>query len=89
MNKIMNRILLTNREAAVACGVNPKTWRTWSLLGFTPKPVVIGKRQFWRHDELVQWANADCPRREDWTYRPEINISKNFQKLCPFAGRPA
>lgn len=63
------QLLYNCRNAAFACGVDPKTWRAWNELGFTPKPVVIGKSHFWRIDELGKWIDAGCPRREEWTYR--------------------
>ena len=86
--KETRQLLLNGRKAADACGVSYKTWRMWHLVGYIPEPVMIGKSLFWRVDELVRWTEAKCPSRDEWTYRPEKDISKIFQKLCPFAGRP-
>jgi predicted DNA-binding transcriptional regulator AlpA len=44
-------------------------WRTWDLMGFTPKPVHIGKSVFWKYKELEEWITAGCPKREIWHYR--------------------
>jgi hypothetical protein len=66
----VKKLLYNCREAASACGVSSKTWRSWHVLGFIPLPVHVGKSLFWRTDELVKWTNAGCPPREDWTYCP-------------------
>ncbi len=76
-----NPFLYACNDAAHSCGVSSKTWRTWNLLGFTPKPIMIGKTFFWRVDELARWIEADCPKREEWHYRPQMNPAK----ICPFA----
>jgi hypothetical protein len=78
--------LYNARDAAKACGVSVRTWRTWDLLGYIPQPVKIGRSLFWRIEEMVLWIEAGCPHREQWTYQPE---KRNLQKLCPLAGRPA
>jgi predicted DNA-binding transcriptional regulator AlpA len=73
-DKKVRQLLLNCCDAAELCGINPKTWRTWGALGFTPKPLQIGKSLFWRADELIQWISAGCPRRVDWIYRPPKNL---------------
>jgi predicted DNA-binding transcriptional regulator AlpA len=73
-NKRVKQLLLNCRDAAELCGVNPKTWRTWGLLGYTPMPLQIGKSLFWRADELIQWIGEGCPKRADWLYRPPKNL---------------
>ena len=78
----VKKLLYDCTEAASACGVSPKTWRSWHVLGFVPKPVQIGKSLFWRTDELVKWTEAGCPSREDWTYCPHKMLQK---KLLPFS----
>jgi len=68
-NKDLRRLLLNCREAAFTCGVDSKTWRNWHLRGLIPTPVFVGRSLFWRLEELVQWIEADCPKREEWAYR--------------------
>jgi hypothetical protein len=66
-NKV-DPLLYRNDDAALACGVVPRTWRTWHRLGMIPPPIVIGKTNFWRVDELTKWVEAGCPHRRDWVY---------------------
>ena len=62
------KLLLTGRDAALVCGCSVRVWRTWDLMGFTPKPIHIGKSVFWKYKELDKWIDAGCPKREDWEY---------------------
>ena len=64
-------ILLTTAEAAALVGFKVRTWYTWDQLGYIPKPIKIGAKLFWRRDELLDWIDTECPRREDWVYRPK------------------
>jgi len=73
-----NQLLYDCMEAASACSVSSKTWRTWHVLGFIPLPVQVGKSLFWRKDELVKWTEAGCPRREEWTY---VVSSAKFKRI--------
>jgi len=68
-NKDSKRLLLNCREAAYTCGIDSKTWRNWHLRGLTPPPVLVGHSLFWRTEELVQWVEEDCPKRDEWVYR--------------------
>jgi len=61
-------LLLTARDAALICGISARTWRTWDLMGYTPRPVHVGKSVFWKYRELDKWIDAGCPKREDWEY---------------------
>ncbi len=72
------RLLLTCREAAYACGVDPKTWRMWDGLGIVPQPVRLHKSVFWRRLELIQWVEEDCPRRKDWVWRPNKKYAEIY-----------
>ena len=63
--------LLSTSQAAALVGVKIRTWYTWDRLGFVPKPVKISKKLFWRREELLAWIDEDCPKREDWLYRPK------------------
>ncbi|MCL2120160.1 MAG: hypothetical protein FWH27_17230 [Planctomycetaceae bacterium] len=78
----VKKLLYSCSDAASACGVSSRTWRSWHVLGFIPLPIQIGKSLFWRTDELVQWTEAGCPPREDWTYSPFKMANK---KLSPFS----
>ena len=70
MNAPEEPILLSTAQAAELVGVKIRTWYIWDRLGFVPKPVKIGSKLHWRRDELLAWINEDCPKREDWLYRP-------------------
>jgi len=59
-------LLLTARQAAKTCGKSLRTWRTWDSAGWIPQPIRIGRSTLWRADELRQWVDAGCPRREEW-----------------------
>jgi len=72
------RLLYRNDDAALVCGVMPRTWRTWSRLGLNPMPITIGKTNFWRVDELEKWVAAGCPHRDDWAYRPTMDAVKKL-----------
>ena len=64
-------ILLPSAEAAKLCGVSVRSWYTWDQLGKIPKPVRIGRKLFWRRDELLAWIDQECPQRSDWIFRPK------------------
>lgn len=59
-------LLVTAKQAAAACGKSLRTWRTWDAAGRIPQPLRIGRSTMWRIDELRQWVNAGCPRRDEW-----------------------
>jgi len=67
----ISTILLPSAEAAKLCGVSVRSWYTWDQLGKIPKPVRIGRKLFWRRDELLAWIDQDCPKRSDWIFRPK------------------
>ncbi len=62
-------LLVTAKQAAAMCGKSLRTWRTWDAAGWIPQPVRIGRSTLWRLDELREWVEADCPRREEWEAR--------------------
>ena len=64
-----DQILLPTANAAGLLGVSIRTWYTWDQLGKIPKPVRVGRKLFWRRDELLSWVDADCPERKDWIFR--------------------
>ena len=57
-------------DAARLCGVAVRSWYTWDQLGKIPTPIHIGRKLFWRRDELLAWIDAGCPDRENWIFRP-------------------
>ena len=64
-------LLLTATEAATLCHVVPRTWRTWHAAGRVPQPIRIGRKTFWRPDDLRAWVAAGCPDREKWAIMRE------------------
>jgi predicted DNA-binding transcriptional regulator AlpA len=62
------QILLTSSQTANLFGVSLRTWYTWDQIGKIPKPLKIGKKLFWRRDELLEWIDSDCPNRNDWNF---------------------
>ena len=64
-----NVLLLTARQAAAMCGKSLRTWRSWDVAGWIPRPVRIGRSTRWRADELREWVVAGCPRRQEWEAR--------------------
>ena len=76
----VRKLLYDCNEAASACSVSTKTWRTWHALGFIPLPVQVAKSLFWRTEELMKWTQAGCPRREEWTYSLLVLSSTKFQR---------
>jgi len=62
-------LLLTAKQAAKTCSKSLRTWRMWDSAGWIPQPIRIGRSTLWRADELRQWVDAGCPRREEWEAR--------------------
>lgn len=59
-------LLVRAKQAAAACGVSLRSWRSWDSSGRIPRPIRIGRSTFWRVEELQQWTTAGCPRRAEW-----------------------
>ena len=59
-------LLLTAFQAAEMFGAGLRTWRTWQATGRIPQPIRIGRKNFWRSQELRAWVAAGCPDREKW-----------------------
>jgi predicted DNA-binding transcriptional regulator AlpA len=59
-------LLLRAPDAAALCSTSIRTWRTWDTAGKIPQPVRIGRKVFWRPDELNAWVAAGCPDRVTW-----------------------
>jgi hypothetical protein len=59
-------LLLTGAEAAAMLGATARTWRTWDAMGKIPQAIRIGRKPFWRPEELKVWVAAGCPDRETW-----------------------
>lgn len=64
-------LLLTALEAATMLKVELRTWRTWYAAGRIPEPVRIGRKTFWRPDDLRGWVAAGCPDRATWAVMQE------------------
>jgi len=64
-------VLLRKEEAAALCGCAERTWHQWDLLGLVPRPVKMRRTKYWVRDELIAWAQAKCPKRDVWRYRPK------------------
>ena len=58
----MNKTLLDEREVSIVTGVPQKTLQYWRFTGasFAPKFIKLGKRVYYRKEELEQWL-ADKP----------------------------
>jgi predicted DNA-binding transcriptional regulator AlpA len=63
------RLLISAKQAAAACGKSLRTWRAWDSAGWIPRPVRIARSTLWSADELRAWVNAGCPRRAEWEAR--------------------
>lgn len=59
-------LLLNAQQAASMCGKSLRTWRSWDSAGLVPRPIRIRRCTLWRSDELWQWIEAGCPRRQEW-----------------------
>jgi predicted DNA-binding transcriptional regulator AlpA len=35
-------------------------------MGRIPKPIRIGRKPFWRPEDIKAWVVAGCPDRETW-----------------------
>jgi len=77
MTSDLSSILLPTAVAAKLCGVSIRTWYLWDQLGKIPTPVRIGRKLFWRRDELSAWFDASCPPREEWIFRPKKTLEKS------------
>ncbi len=63
---VSRSLLLKACEAAALCNISVRTWRSWDTAGRIPNPVRIGRSLLWRADELREWVEAGCPRRDVW-----------------------
>ena len=59
-------LLLNAHHAAALCSTSARTWRAWDAAGKIPAPIRIGRRTFWRTEELRHWVAAGCPDRLTW-----------------------
>jgi len=59
-------LLLTAHHAAALCSTSARTWRAWDVAGKIPAPIRIGRRTFWRAQDLRDWVAAGCPDRVTW-----------------------
>lgn len=59
-------LLLTASQAAAMVGATERTWRTWHAMGSIPQPIRIGRKTFWRSEDIKAWVAAGCPDRATW-----------------------
>ena len=59
-------LLLRAFQAAALCNTSLRTWRTWDMSGKIPQPIRVGRKIFWRPEELKAWIAAGCPDRLTW-----------------------
>lgn len=59
-------VLVRAEEIQSVLGIKVITWRRQNKLGKTPAPLIIGKGQFWRSQELLDWVEAGAPNRKTW-----------------------
>ena len=59
-------LLLKACDAAALFTTSERTWRTWDTTGKIPRAIRIGRKVFWRPEELRDWVAAGCPDRAAW-----------------------
>jgi len=65
-----NGALLSAKETAALLNVSRAHLYQMGADGrLGPKNVNLGRRIFWRKDELTAWIKAECPVRVDWLRR--------------------
>jgi predicted DNA-binding transcriptional regulator AlpA len=62
-------LLLTANQVAAMFGKSVRAWRAWDAEGVVPRPIRISRSTYWRHDEILAWIDAGCPRRQQWEAR--------------------
>ena len=61
-------LLLAPKEAARLCNIGLRTWRRHEVTGrIGPEPVRIGRSVRYRRSQLLDWIEAGCPPRDEWT----------------------
>ena len=60
------RLLLGAKEAAGLVGVSPSYFYYLDTTGQVPRPVPFGKVKRWVRSILKRWADAGCPKRDEW-----------------------
>jgi len=66
-------LLLTAQDLAAKLQVSLRSVRRLDLAGRLPAPVTIGRAVRWRANEIRDWCNAGCPKRNRWTWQPAEN----------------
>ena len=60
-------LLLDAKAVATILSVSRSTLYRMSNTGqLGPMPITLGRRKLWRHEEILAWVRAGCPRRELW-----------------------
>ena len=55
-------LLLTAPAAAILCGTSLRTWRSWNAAGRIPRAIHIGRKVFWKPEELESVGHCLLPR---------------------------
>ena len=76
------KLLLSTKDAAKLCGCTPRLWRLWHRMGYTPMPIMIGKRHYWKIKELETWIAVGCPKREIWVQSQSSLCRKADDSSC-------
>ena len=58
---------LSANQLADQFDVSLRTVRAWDVGGILPKPLRISGAVRWRESEILAWADAGCPTREQWS----------------------
>ena len=66
---LSGQLMVPAKKACTICSKSLRTWRAWDAAGWVPRPVRIARSTLWRTEELRRWAEAGCPRREEWEAR--------------------
>ena len=61
-----SKVLVRADEIEKFLGIKVITWRRQNKLGKTPAPIIIGRGQFWRYQEVLNWVEAGAPNRKIW-----------------------
>ncbi len=64
-------LLVTKHEVANMLGVSIRTIQNRSRDGQMPKPIRLGQLSRFRKQEIIDWINAGCPHKDDWTWAPK------------------
>lgn len=65
-------LLISATDLAREFRISTRTVRRLDLQGKIPRPIRVGRRAVrWRRAEVVDWAAAGGPSRDEWNWKPE------------------